>query len=588
VIYLHRFRIRRVAAVIIVMAVASSIAGGVGWVVLRQLVHVADDLPNYKENLHQKMDALRAPSVGSVGRAIRGVREVGQEFYNSQETASPPNGAAATNPVRPGTKTASNKQGTNTVPPPAVSAPTPVVVVPQHEGIAYLLTVLQPIVAPIGQGVFVLVLTVYMLLKREDLHNRVLLLAGMGRLNLVNQALDDAAQRISRYLTLNLWVNAGYGICFGLGLSVIGIPNATLWGVIAAALRFVPYIGTSIGVSLPFVYSLGIFPSWGPALVVLALFALLEFSISNFLEPWLYGSRTGISTLALLIMAVFWTILWGWPGLVLSTPLTVCLIVMGLHLPQMSFLHILLGDDAKLAPEAKFYERLLAMDQAEAHIIASSFLDSHSLSELYDTVLLPALSLAERDRHKGALDEVRANFVFQCANELIAELSDTAILEPEPHSKSVPTSATKLFPVICISTQDEADEIVATMLAQLLEQSGNRALQLPARALSDEILCRLAEETETVLCISALPPFAFADTRALCQRIRHRLPQNRVIVGLWDPALETERIRERLTTCRPDRVVTNLAEAMATIREWQELKGYPELAISAPPVASAQ
>jgi hypothetical protein len=315
---------------------------------------------------------------------------------------------------------------------------------------------------------------------------------------------------------------------------------------------------------------------------------LLEFSISNFLEPWLYGSRTGISTLALLIMAVVWTILWGWPGLVLSTPLTVCLIVMGLHLPQMSFLHILLGDDAKLAPEAKFYERLLAMDQAEAHVIASSFLDTHSLGELYDTVLLPALSLAERDRHKGALDEVRANFVFQCANELIAELSDAAILDPELHPKPVPTSVTKLFPVICISTQDEADEIVATMLAQLLEQNGNRALQLPARALSDEILCRLAEETETVLCISALPPFAFADTRALCQRIRHRLPQNRVIVGLWDPALETERIRERLTTSRPDRVVTNLAEAMATIREWQELKAYPELAISGPAVASAQ
>ncbi len=587
VIYLQSFRIRRVPAVIIIVVIAGSIVGGVGWVVVRQLVHIADDLPNYRENLHQKMDSLRAPSVGSVGRAIRGVREVGQELYNAQEAQSATGAPAQGSPSGPHSGPAANTEAAVTAPAARSTAPTPVVIVPSRRGVPDLLSALGPMISPLGETVFVLVLTIYMLIKREDLHNRVLLLAGMGRLNLVNQAIDDAVRRISRYLILNLAVNTGYGIFFGVGLYAIGIPNATLWGVIAGVFRFVPYIGASIGVMLPFVFALGVFPYWGPALVVLALFALLEFSVSNFLEPWLYGSHTGISTLALLIMAVFWTILWGWPGLVLSTPLTVCLIVMGLHLPQMSFLHILLGDEAKLAPEAKFYERLLAMDQAEAHVIAESYLDEHSLSDLYDTVLLPALSLAERDRHKGALDEVRANFLFQCANEIIAELSDSAILEPDNSPKPA-AAETRLFPVICVSTQDQADEIVATMLAQLLEQGGNRAMQLPARALSDEILLRLAEETDTVLCVSALPPFAFADTRALCQRMRHRLPHNRIIVGLWDPALETERIRERLTTCRPDRVVTNLAEALAAIREWQELKAYPELAVSASPFAGSE
>ncbi|MEI9977057.1 MAG: hypothetical protein WDO73_36395 [Ignavibacteriota bacterium] len=284
---------------------------------------------------------------------------------------------------------------------------------------------------------------------------------------------------------------------------------------------------------------------------MLALFAVLEFSVSNILEPWLYGSQTGISTLALLIMAgVLDAANGAGPGLVLSTPLTVCLIVMGLHMPQLSFLHILLGDEAQLAPEAKFYERLLAMDQAEAHVIAETFLTDHPLAELYDVVLLPALSLAERDRHQGALDQVRANFVFQCANELLAELSDNAVLAPDGDQVNG-AMARKSFPVICVSTQDQADEIAATMLAQLLEQSGNRTLQLPASALSDEILARLAEETETVICISALPPFAFAETRALCQKVRHRLPRNRMLVGLWDSALDAERIRERLSTCRP-------------------------------------
>jgi predicted PurR-regulated permease PerM len=577
VIYLHRFRIRRVPAVIIVVAIAGSLVGGVGWVVAKQLVRIADELPNYRENLHLKITSLHGPSVSPVGRAIRGVREVGQELYANP--APPPATPAPPAPADPPSSRDTPKFAAPVPSSPAPASPLPVTVVQPERGIPDLLNAMVPVVKPLGEGVFVLVLTVYMLIKREDLRNRLLLLAGMGRLNLVTQALDDAARRISRFLSMNFLVNAGYAALFGLGLSAIGIPNATLWGVLAGTLRFVPYIGTSIGVLLPFVFALGVFPHWGPGLVVLALFALLEFSISNFFEPWLYGSHTGISTLALLVMAVFWTMLWGWPGLVLSTPLTVCLIVMGLHLPEMSFLHILLGDDAQLAPEAQFYERLLAMDQPEARRIADSYLENHPLGAFYDTLMLPALSLAERDRHKGALDEIRANFVFQCANELIAELSDFSLLEQQSNAARAQPDAGRFFPVICISTQDQADEIAATMLAQLLEQAGNRTLQLPSRALSDEILSRLAEETDTVLCISALPPFAFADTRSLCQRIRHRLPKNRIIVGMWDPTIETERIRERLTSCRPDQVVTNLAEAAAQIREWETAVSYPELAL---------
>ena len=559
VIYLHRFRIRRVPAVIIVVVIAGALIGGVGWIMLRQLLLIADQLPDYRENLHQKITQLHAPSTGPFGKAINGVREMGQEFY----------GDSPTSPGSPNQPAAPLARKALRLPPTANTAPAPVVVIQQSSGISQLLGALGPVVRPLGETVFVFVLTIYMLIKREDLHNRLLLLAGLGRLNLVTQALDDAGKRISRFLSMNFLVNAGYGICFGLGLTAIGIPNATLWGVIAGTLRFVPYIGASIGVLLPFVFALGVFPVWGPALVILALFALLEFSVSNFLEPWLYGSHTGISTLALLIMAVFWTMLWGWPGLVLSTPLTVCLIVMGLHLPQMSFLHILLGDDAVLAPEVKFYERLLAMDQGEAHKIAEQFIQKHSLSELYDTLLLPTLALAEEDRHKGSLEEARANFVFQCAKELIAELSDPMTLNAEgAHDFATPFAA-KTFPIICVSTQDQADEIVATMLAQLVELGGNRALQLPSAALSDEILCRLAEEKDTVICISALPPFAFADTRALCQRIRRRLPHNRMIVGLWDSASDTDKIKERLSACRPDGVVTNLAQTIALVKEWQ-------------------
>jgi predicted PurR-regulated permease PerM len=563
VIYLHRFRIRRVPAVILVVMIAGSVIGGVGWVVLRQLLLIADDLPAYRQNLNHKIEQMHAPATGAVGKAISGVREVGQDIYGVPAGAPTTSG----NANQPATPLPTGKAGR--VFGPAPVTPAPVVVMQPSGGISDLIGALAPVVQPLGETVFVLVLTVYMLIKREDLHNRLLLLAGLGRLNLVTQALDDAGKRISRFLSMNFMVNAGYGICFGFGLFLIGIPNATLWGVIAGTLRFVPYIGASIGVLLPFVFSLGVFSSWGPALVVLALFALLEFSVSNFLEPWLYGTHTGISTLALLIMAVFWTMLWGWPGLVLSTPLTVCLIVMGLHLPQMSFLHILLGDDAVLAPEVKFYERLLAMDQNEAHKIAEEFTTSHTLGELYDTLLLPTLALAEEDRHKGSLEEVRANFVFQCAKELIAEMTDPVLLKADGTPDFPVSQVHRTFPIVCVSTQDQADEIVATMLAQLLELGGNRSLQLHSSALSDEILARLSEEKDTVICISALPPFAFADTRALCQRIRQRLPGNRIIVGLWDSASDTERIRERLSACRPDGLVTNLGETVNLVKGWQ-------------------
>ena len=259
---------------------------------------------------------------------------------------------------------------------------------------------------------------------REDLRHRLLLLAGMGRLSLMTHALRDAAERISTYLVWQFIVNVLFGLLFGIGLSLIGVPNATLWGALAAILRYIPYVGTAVAGLLPVIFSIAIFPHWRQAVEMIGLYASLEIATSNFFEPWLYGSRTGISSLALLASAIFWTLLWGWPGLVLATPLTACLIVMGRHVPQLRFLHVLLGEDAELAPEAKFYERMLAMDQNEAHSIADRFLNKRPLIDFYDLVLLPALGMVEQDRHRGAFDEARGNYLLLSATELVAELAE--------------------------------------------------------------------------------------------------------------------------------------------------------------------
>jgi predicted PurR-regulated permease PerM len=565
VMQFEKLRLSRVSAVILVLLMASSVAGGVGWIVTRQLISVVNDLPNYSDNIRDKMNSLHAPAGGEIGHTMSSLRAIGAAFTDEKPATS----TAVDSPTlvhgRRSREAAKIRQQDDS------GKPMPVVVIPPEEPQSqYLSELLRPVAKPLGMLGMVIIFTIYMLLKREDLRNRLLLLAGIGRLNLMTQALNDAAERISRYLVMNVLVNAGYGVIFAIGLYLLHVPNATLWGALLAILRMVPYVGTMIVGTLTLVFTLAIFNSWWHPLWVFLLFAVMEIIISNFVEPYLYGTHTGISALALVTMALVWTLLWGWPGLVVSTPLTVCLIVFGRYLPQMSFLHILLGDEAELAPEAKFYERLLATDQSEAHNIADKFLDSHNLVDLYDSVVMPALTMTEQDRHKGVLDDVRSSYLFQSATELIAELTDYRSplnLEPPCPPDSVPV---RNIPVVCVPANDQADEIAATMFAQLLEQCGHKTLLLPSGALSAEILERLGEETETILCVSAVPPFAFAHARKLALRLRESLPGNRILVGMWGSGADKDAMRERFGHAKPDVIVGSLREALELVKEMEQ------------------
>ncbi len=334
VIFLQKLKLGRMAAVGIVVLGAALIIATIGWVVANQLIGVADGLSDYQINIHNKVAALHAPTAGPLARAVESLRAIGQEI-----TTVPKNEITTSTPAASRRRAVQSKQPTATP-----ENPLPVTVIePARSTLQSLRDVVVPIGKPLGEAGIVFIFTIYMLVKREDLRNRLLLLAGMGHLNLMTQALNDAAQRISSYLIMNFAVNASYGVVVAIGLYCIGVPNATLWGALAGILRIVPYVGTVIGATLPLLFALAVFNTWWPPLLVLLLFGVIEFSLSNFIEPWLYGSHTGISSLALLTTAIVWTLLWGWPGLVLSTPLTVCLIVMGRYVPQMSFLHTLLG-----------------------------------------------------------------------------------------------------------------------------------------------------------------------------------------------------------------------------------------------------
>ncbi len=407
----------------------------------------------------------------------------------------------------------------------------------------------------------VVIFTIFMLLKREDLRNRLLRLAGLGQLNLMTQALDDASGRVSRYLLMQFLVNTSFGILFGFGLYWIGVPYPALWGTVAAILRYVPYVGTLVAATLPIALSLAVFDGWLRTLLVLILVAGLELITANFLEPWLYGAHVGISSLALLVTSVFWAVLWGPAGLILATPLTVCVVVLGRHVPQLSFLHVLLGDEPVLAAEAQVYQRLLAMDQLEAHAILGHFLKEKPLAELYDSVLLPALSLAEQDRHKGAIDTAREEFLFLSIKEMIVEFSEYQLTDSAPVSDVA-------HRIVCVPAHDRADEVMTAMLAQLLEQKGLTTLSFPIAGPSpNEVLAAIEAGRGDVVCISALPPYAFAPARAVCKQIRERFPALRVAVCVWGFSGDTHKAMARFERTQPDCLSTSLAQAMEQVQE---------------------
>jgi predicted PurR-regulated permease PerM len=528
--WLQRIHLGRVPSVIMVMVAAVACTAGVSWMVANQLIDVADHLPAYSENIHNKIQGLRAPATGALGHVEKSVAAIGK-VLSGADAAVPGRGRRA----------------------PATAAnPLPVeVVAPEPSPLVYLGELTKPFLAPIGMFGFVLILTVFILIKREDLRNRFVRLVGVGQLHATTQALDDATQRISRYLVLQFLVNGLMGVAIGAGLFAIGVPYAALWGVIAGILRLVPYVGILCAMVLPFTLALAVFDGWLQPALVLLLFFVLEMIVGNFLEPWLYGAHTGISSLGLLVSAIFWTLLWGYPGLILSTPLTVCVIVLARYVPQLSFLHIALGDQDVLTTEIQLYQRLLAMDHIEARAVVDQFLKDRTLLELYEQVVIPALMLAEQERHRGTLESTREEFVFLCLNEIVAELAEQA----DELKKTDHRGRAFLIPA-----KDAADETSGALFAQLLERDGFAVISFPAGSWNE--LAMLEPSANDVICVSALPPFALSAAAKLCTQLRSRYPDVRIVAGIWGFPEGREQVLRRLEKSTDMTVATTLAQAL--------------------------
>jgi len=541
---LRKMGLPRVMAVMAVMLLSLAFVGGLGWVVVNQVNSIVNKLPEYRANLHEKVAAFRGLQT---------------QFKEATKTVTDLTSRAAE----------TKADGSDRVQEVAIANPAP------------LLEVMQPlgqVASVVGTIGVVFLFVVLMLIQKQDMRDRLMRLAG-SKLYLTTRALEEAGAKVSRYVLLTTIINGAHGVCIAAGLSLLGIPNAVLWGVLAALLRFIPYIGPWVGAAFPVALALAVFSGWTIPLLTIGLILVLELVSNNVVEPWVYGTGTGVSAGALLVAAVFWTWLWGIPGLFLATPLTVCLVVIGKHVPALGFLAVLLGDEAVLPPEARLYQRLLAADQEEASEVLLAQLEEKTLVEVFDDTLIPALVLAERDHHGGTLDDQTQMFVIQAMRELVEEAGDwrrdltRSEKRAEKEAEEPPPPPPEARPpvkALCVAADDEADHVVALMAAQVLRQVGFTADVVEVATLTGQLGRIVEEQGAQLVLISDVPPSGFAHVRYICKRLSVKSPDVSIIVGVWGSTLDAQKARQRLPEYGSLNLVKSLKETVACAQQLLE------------------
>ncbi len=485
---LEHLKLPRVLAVLLTAALAFGFLGGIGYVVYNQTSDLSAHLDTYRKNIDRKLESLR-----SSNGLLAGVKHASEEVSNI--LTAPTSQPSMAVPV----VVVNNSQGGSETP---------------ESPLRLIGDVGAKLLGPAGTTIMVIVFTIFMLFQREDLRDRFIRLVGSGQLTVTTQALDDAADRVSRYLQMQSIINGSVGVAVMAALWAIGklngssFPNPVLWGLLAAILRFIPYVGIWLAAPMPLALSLAAFPSANVAIEALGAYLAIELLAANVAEPLMYGASTGLATLAILIAAAFWTWLWGIMGLLLATPLTVCLVVIGKYVPQLEFLSVLLGDEPALPPPARVYQRLLALDAEEADALIYTYAAKMPLEELYDTILLPVLAMTQRDRQHDNIDQDRYAFVCDSLSEITDELIEKETQSdpqpPQPPRPMIPSGIQ--INVVCIPAHATADEVAASMFAQLLRLRNYHVEVLSTEQLAGEMVVSVMSLDPDVLCISALPP----------------------------------------------------------------------------------
>ncbi len=570
--------IGRIAAVLLVIMILFGALGGAGWLLARQVIDLAAKLPDYQSNIETKLRSIRLPTGGVMKRATASIEHLQKELPTQAE-AEPPAGqpGADTTPI-PSRLTRAGNRLANSLPSNASStqtAPIPVKIVETQNGLPRLLQqAVAAILSPLGTAALVLLLAIFMLLKREDLRGRIIRLIGQGHISETTRAMDDAAHRVSRYLTMQCVVNAGYGILISTGLYFIGVPNAILWGAFAGVLRFIPYVGPWIGAAVPVLLSFAVSNSWLTPILTLSLFLVLELINANALEPWLYGSSTGVSSLALIISAVFWTWLWGPVGLLLSTPLTVCLAVMGRHVPRLQFLSVLLSEEQALSPAEECYHRLLASGVTQANTLAERYLKANSLTALYDNVLLPVIIATEVDVQRDSVEEPERVALYDNLADMTEDFGSRPSVPSNLEADKSIAEKVETHPpeiserVLVLPARAERDQVAGLMLAQLLRQRDFEVENLSAQMGAAEIVEAAVKAHPDAICISVVPPSTLIHARYLTRKLRQRLPRVKIIAAFWGATENVADAAEGLRESGADETVVSFAEAVVQLSKF--------------------
>ncbi len=546
---LRRRGLGRTLSVVLTVVFTFALLGAIGAMITIEFRSLANDLPKYRQNIRKKISDVR---LAGKGGSIEKVQETVKDVINEIKKEDP----AA----------------------PKLATAVPVVVT-GNKATETSMPVLGPLLEPLASGGLVVVLVIFMLLRREDLRDRLLRLAGYGRLAATTKAIDEAGKRVTKYLLRQSLLNASFGVGIGLGLYLIGLPYAILWGFLAAVARFIPYVGPWLGASAPILLGLAVFDGWTAPLLIIGLVSVLELITNLMVEPVLYGQTVGVSEVALLIMIAFWTWLWGPIGLVLSTPLTVCLMVIGKSVPDLEFIGVLLSSEPALNPHHGFYQRLVAKDGDEAHDTVETYLKDHSRGELFERLLLPTLVSCRHDHERGRLTDEDHAFVLRSIRQILEEEQTAAAALPpearhplEPRPLDVP--APEKRPVILgWPANDEADELALMMLAELLRADHWTLRILSSQLLSSESIAEVERLQPALVCVGFLPRGPVFTLRQFCKRLRASFPKVHVVVGQWG-APDYERTDVQLAGL-VEAIGWNLSETKNQIIQFAQIETAP-------------
>jgi predicted PurR-regulated permease PerM len=530
--YLQRKGLPRVVAVMLVLAAAVTAFGVTGLVIGRQLVHLGRTLPDHKDKIRIKVESVRDWMNANEGSRLTGMVQDMSDIISGEPKRDVAEGEA---------------------PPPA----------PKTSWVARAQAFLTPAAEVLGQAAFTFILLVFMLNRREDLRNRLIRLLGQGRLTTTTKAVDETSRRISKFLLVQFLLNASFGVVITVSLLLLGIPYAPLWGFLAFLMRYVPYIGTWIAVIPPSVFTFAVSDTWGPPILVFVIFIGLELLVGNVAEPLLFGHSLGLSEVAQLVAAAFWAFLWGPVGLILSGPLTVCLLVLGKYVPQWRFLSVLLGDEPVLSPRVAFYQRLAARDQDEAAEIVEKELATRPAERVFDDVFVPVLATARRDAADGRLSGDDLQFVTRAVREVSEE-----VYEPEPTDAPATDAPVR---VMVLPAKDAVDHAAAELFGRLLDPKVWEVEVASASALTSEQLDLVEKTAPAIVVVAALPPGGLTHTRYLCKRLRQRAADVKVVVGRWAAPAEDAPGWEQLRAAGADEVTTSLEGTKTFLHGWRSV-----------------